>query len=458
MNTKEFEQLNLSWEDFSNVDYCKDKCEFYKTCYGNHEVCPKQAFKDMLETLDEREQVILKLRFGFCNNKELSWEEIADYLNLTKNYVKQLSQKPIRKLRHPLRFKVLRERKYDFYSANTDFYRNLFKELIGQEDNETLVEIKLGLDYSIIDREKSFNKSIATIKKELDTKLSDICELKQYFSALAKQNIYTLKELLYSSIEKILKSFENNDELLFSLHNKLINMGYRIKTTHYKSEREYFNDYYLEFVSFNLFPNIENQDLIDSQLPSGIVVKLLERHISTINELFQLSKSEIETIIDDDKKTEQLLSFVELNKPTISLGKYNIHNIYINSFFITCFYWNLFEELHKNAYSVNALHSKIKDLRITSFERLTYCIEKDFSRISIKKLFNITVMLNNPIEEINLSNRACGILHHSGIYTIHDLISKTKEGLYKLKPLGIKTFNEIIEKLHAHGLKLKDEE
>ena len=168
MNTKEIEQLNLSWEDFSNADYCKDKCEFYKTCYGNREVCPKNAFKQVFETLTPQEEIILKLRFGFCDNKQFSWEEIGKYLNLTPNYTKQQSKKPLRKLRHPSRFKILRERKFDFYSANTDFYRNLFKELIGQEDNETLVEIKLGLDYSIIDREKSFNKSIATIKKELE--------------------------------------------------------------------------------------------------------------------------------------------------------------------------------------------------------------------------------------------------------------------------------------------------
>lgn len=466
MNTKEFEQLNLSWEDFSNADFCKDKCEFYKTCYGNREVCPYNAFKEVLETLTPREEIILKLRFGFCDNKQLSWEEIGKYLNLTPIYIKQLSKKPLRKLRHPSRFKILRERKFDFYSAYTDFYRNLFKELIGQEDNETLVEIKLGLDYSIIDREKSFNKSIAIIKKELDTKLSDICDLKQYASALSKQNIYTLKELLYSSIGKILKSFENNDELLFSLHNKLLNMGYRIKTTYYKSKREYFNDYYLEFVSFNLFSNIENQDLIDSPLPSGVVSKLLESNITTTNQLFELSKFEIKRIINDDKKTEEFFTTIKQFKSTLSLDKYNLYNVYVDSKFISYFYWNLFEELHKNGYSINALHSKIKDLKINSFESLINCIEKEFPKVTIEKLFSKYIVgygisqdvLQVTIEDMDLSIRAYNCLKRANILTIEDLIAKTEDDMLKVRNLGRKPLDEIIIKLDEYGLKLKDEE
>ncbi len=454
--------LNLDWEDFSSDDYCKNKCELYNTCYANREICPKQVFKKVFETLTEREQIILKLRFGFCNNKQFTWEEIADYLNLTKNYVKQLSQKAIRKLRYPLRFKVLRERKYDFYSANTNFYRNLFKELIGQEDNETLVEIKLGLDYSIIDREKSFSKSIATIKKELDSKLSDICELNQYSSALAEKNIYTLKELLYSSIEKILLVFDYDDTVLFSIQSKLLNMGYRIKTTYYKSEREYFNDYYLEFVNFNLFSNIENQDLIDSTLPSGIVSKLLENNITTTSQLFELSKLEIKKIIGNKEKDKEFFTLIKQYKPTISIDKYNVYNLYVDSKFISYFYWNLFDELHNNGYSIKALHKQIIDLGIDSFEKLINIIEDDFAKIPIEKLFaeymGDNEILQKTIEEINLSTRAYWCLNHAGINTLKDLTNKTEDDMYKVRNLGKKSLDEVLDKLHSYGLKLKDEE
>ena len=456
------EHLNLDWEDFSSDDYCKDKCEFYKTCYGNREVCPKNAFKEVFETLTPREEIILKLRFGFCDNKQFSWEETGKYLNLTPNYTKQQSKKPLSKLRHPSRFKILRERKFDFYSANTDFYRNLFKELIGQEDNETLVEIKLGLDYSIIDREKTFDKSIAVIKKELNTKISDICELNQYSSALAEKNIYTLKELLYSSIEKILLAFDYDDTVLFSIQSKLLNMGYRIKTTYYKSKREYFNDYYLEFVSFNLFSNIENQDLIDSTLPSGLVARLLERNITTTNELFELSKYEIKKIINDDKKAEEFFTLIKQYKPTISIDKYNVYNIYVDSKFISYFYWHLFDELHNNGYSIKALHKKIIDLGIDSFEKLINIIEEDFAKIPIEKLLaeymGDNEILQKTIEEINLSTRAYWCLNRAGINTLEDLTNKTEDDMYKVRNLGKKSLDEVLDKLHSYGLKLKDEE
>ena len=38
---KNKEQLNLDWEDFSTTDYCKDKCEFYKT-WGRTRVLPRR--------------------------------------------------------------------------------------------------------------------------------------------------------------------------------------------------------------------------------------------------------------------------------------------------------------------------------------------------------------------------------------------------------------------------------
>ncbi len=465
MNTKEIEQLNLSWEDFSNADYCKDKCEFYKTCYGNREVCPKNAFKQVFETLTPREEIILKLRFGFCDNKQFSWEEIGKYLNLTPNYTKQQSKKPLRKLRHPSRFKILRERKFDFYSANTDFYRNLFKELIGQEDNETLVEIKLGLDYSIIDREKTFDKSIAVIKKELKTKISDICELNQYSSALAEKNIYTLKELLYSSIEKILLALDYDDAVLFSIQSKLLNMGYKIKTTYYKFEREYFNNYYLDFLSFNLFSKIDNQDLVDSTLPSGLVARLLERNITTTNELFELSKYEIEKIINDEKKAEEFFSIIKQYKPTISLDKYNISNLYVDSKFTSYFYWKLFEELHNNGYSVKALHLKIKSLSIISFYQLIDFIENDYPKISIEKLFSKYIVgygisqdvLQISIEDMDLSYKTYACLKKANILTVYDIINKTRNELFRVRNLGLKSLHEIRKKLDEYGLKLQDD-
>ncbi len=458
---KIIEQLNLDWEDFSSDNYCKNKCEFYKTCYSNREICLKKAFKDVLETLTPREEKVLKLYFGFNDNKPKTLDEISKMFSITCERIRQITAKALRKLRHPSRAKMFINRKFDIYSASIYFYRNLLNELMGQEDNKTLVEIKLGLDYSIIDREKSFNKSISTIKTELETKICDIDELSQYSETLYKQNIYSLKDLLYSSMETIIKSFDYDDYIIFSFQKKLLDMGYKIKTTSYKSEREYFNNYYIEFLGFNLFSNIDNQNLIDSALPSGIVAKLLENEITTTSKLlFDTSKYEIKNIINDDEKAKEIFMIIKQYKPNISLDKYNIYNLYVDSKFISYFYWNLFDELHINNYSAKSLHLEMKRLKITSFYELINCIEKNFSNISVEKLFVEYMVdkeiLQKTIEEMDLSIRTYNCLKRANIHTVEELIEKTEDDMLKVRNLGLKSLHEIIKKLDEYGLKLQD--
>ena len=118
-------QVNVTWEDFSAADYCEGKCEFYKTCKGNRESCTKKTVLEAFKTLTEMEQVILRLSFGFCDNKQLPLQEVADYLNLTPEQVRQVTAKALRKLRHPARSHLILKNKSDYFSANFDFYRNV---------------------------------------------------------------------------------------------------------------------------------------------------------------------------------------------------------------------------------------------------------------------------------------------------------------------------------------------
>ena len=121
-------QFNLAWEDFSGADYCQTKCEFYNTCRGNREMCPKKVFKEKLGTLTETEEAALKLSFGFCDNKQLPLQEVADYLNLTPEQVRQVTAKALRKLRHPARSHVILKNKSDYFSASSVFYKNVMTE------------------------------------------------------------------------------------------------------------------------------------------------------------------------------------------------------------------------------------------------------------------------------------------------------------------------------------------
>ena len=67
-------------------------------------------------------------------------------------------------------------------------------------------------------------------------------------------------------------------------------------------------------------------------------------------------------------------------------------------------------------------------------------------------------VLEMPIEELELSVRSFNCLKRSGISTVGDLTNKTEIEMMKTKNLGKKSLDEVIAKLHALGLELKQEE
>ena len=63
------------------------------------------------------------------------------------------------------------------------------------------------------------------------------------------------------------------------------------------------------------------------------------------------------------------------------------------------------------------------------------------------------------IEELDMSIRSFNCLKRAGIDTVEDLISKREEDMIKVRNLGRKSLEEIIQKLNSLGLSLrKDEE
>lgn len=68
-----------------------------------------QIIDAVFSTLSEREAEILKMRFGISVNKPMTLEEVGNHYGLSKERIRQLENKAIRKLRNPLRAKMLRE-------------------------------------------------------------------------------------------------------------------------------------------------------------------------------------------------------------------------------------------------------------------------------------------------------------------------------------------------------------
>ena len=62
-----------------------------------------------LGTLSDRERQVLELRFGLIDGKDHTLEEVSNYFNVTRERIRQIEAKALRKLRHPTRSRELRE-------------------------------------------------------------------------------------------------------------------------------------------------------------------------------------------------------------------------------------------------------------------------------------------------------------------------------------------------------------
>ena len=67
-------------------------------------------------------------------------------------------------------------------------------------------------------------------------------------------------------------------------------------------------------------------------------------------------------------------------------------------------------------------------------------------------------VLEMTIEELDLSVRSFNCLKRAGINTVEDLINKTEEEMMKVRNLGKKSLDEVINKLHSFGLDLRSED
>ncbi len=68
----------------------------------------KNEVKRALATLSEREAQVIKLYFGLDSEHSLTLEEIGEKFDLTRERVRQIKEKAIRRLRHTSRSKLLK--------------------------------------------------------------------------------------------------------------------------------------------------------------------------------------------------------------------------------------------------------------------------------------------------------------------------------------------------------------
>ena len=69
----------------------------------------KEQLSNVLSTLTDREEKVLRLRFGLEDGRSRTLEEVGKEFNVTRERIRQIEAKALRKLRHPSRSKKLKD-------------------------------------------------------------------------------------------------------------------------------------------------------------------------------------------------------------------------------------------------------------------------------------------------------------------------------------------------------------
>ena len=69
----------------------------------------REQLDEVLNTLTDREKNVLRLRFGLEDGRTRTLEEVGKEFNITRERIRQIEAKALRKLRHPSRSKKLRD-------------------------------------------------------------------------------------------------------------------------------------------------------------------------------------------------------------------------------------------------------------------------------------------------------------------------------------------------------------
>ena len=96
-------------EDDSHLgDFVPDERALTPMEYATNEIL-KEEIKSVLATLQPREQQVLELRFGLIDGTSYTLEEVGKRFNVTRERIRQIEAKALRKLRHPSRAKKLKD-------------------------------------------------------------------------------------------------------------------------------------------------------------------------------------------------------------------------------------------------------------------------------------------------------------------------------------------------------------
>lgn len=84
-------------------------CSSTNPCEATEGTLMREQLQEVLATLSSREREVIDYRFGLSDGYARTLEEVGRYFNVTRERVRQIESKALRKLRHPCRMNLLRE-------------------------------------------------------------------------------------------------------------------------------------------------------------------------------------------------------------------------------------------------------------------------------------------------------------------------------------------------------------
>ena len=97
-----------SEEDSELGDFVEDD-KFLNPYEATTRVLLKEQLDEILKTLNEREEMVLRYRYGLDDGSQKTLEEVGKIFNVTRERIRQIEVKALRKLRHPSRRKKLED-------------------------------------------------------------------------------------------------------------------------------------------------------------------------------------------------------------------------------------------------------------------------------------------------------------------------------------------------------------
>ena len=110
LNLKSLDEPVGEEKDTPRIDFLPDDNDIFESPENaTRFILLKEQMAEVLSTLTPREQKVLKLRFGLEDGKDRTLEEVGAFFNVTRERIRQIEVKALRKLRHRSRSEKLKD-------------------------------------------------------------------------------------------------------------------------------------------------------------------------------------------------------------------------------------------------------------------------------------------------------------------------------------------------------------